>query len=156
MQLMRKELRNILWPGLLVGGLVMAVFAGRHYAQTASNAASSAEVIEQGRQIYADQCASCHGAQLEGQPDWKTPLPSGRLPAPPHDAGGHTWHHPDDILFRIVREGTAAIVGGGYESDMPGFADLLSDAEIRAVLAYIKITWPERERTYQENVSQPH
>ena len=130
----------------------MAVFAGRHYAQTASNAASSAEVIEQGRQIYADQCASCHGAQLEGQPDWKTPLPSGRLPAPPHDAGGHTWHHPDDILFRIVREGTAAIVGGGYESDMPGFADLLSDAEIRAVLAYIKSTWPERERTYQENV----
>lgn len=156
MQLMRKELRNILWPGLLVGGLVMAVFAGRHYAQTASNAASSAEVIEQGRQIYADQCASCHGAQLEGQPDWKTPLPSGRLPAPPHDAGGHTWHHTDDILFRIVREGTAAIVGGGYESDMPGFADLLSDAEIRAVLAYIKSTWPERERTYQENVSQPH
>ena len=156
MQLMRIELRNILWPGLLVGGLVMAVFAGRHYAQTASNAASSAEVIEQGRQIYADQCASCHGAQLEGQPDWKTPLPSGRLPAPPHDAGGHTWHHPDDILFRIVREGTAAIVGGGYESDMPGFADLLSDAEIRAVLAYIKSTWPERERTYQENVSQPH
>ena len=154
MQLMRKELRNILWPGLLVGGLVMAVFAGRHYAQTASNAASSAEVIEQGRQIYADQCASCHGAQLEGQPDWKTPLPSGRLPAPPHDAGGHTWHHPDDILFRIVREGTAAIVGGGYESDMPGFADVLGDAEIRAVLAYIKSTWPERERTYQENVSQ--
>ena len=134
----------------------MAVFAGRHYAQTASNAASSAEVIEQGRQIYADQCASCHGAQLEGQPDWKTPLPSGRLPAPPHDADGHTWHHPDDILFRIVREGTAAIVGGGYESDMPGFADLLSDAEIRAVLAYIKSTWPERERTYQENLSQPH
>ena len=154
MQLMRKELRNILWPGLLVGGLVMAVFAGRHYAQTASNAASSAEVIEQGRQIYADQCASCHGAQLEGQPDWKTPLPSGRLPAPPHDAGGHTWHHPDDILFRIVREGTAAIVGGGYESDMPGFADVLSDAEIRAVLVYIKSTWPARERTYQENVSQ--
>ena len=134
----------------------MAVFAGRHYAQTASNAASSAEVIEQGRQIYADQCASCHGAQLEGQPDWKTPLPSGRLPAPPHDAGGHTWHHPDDILFRIVKEGTAAIVGGGYESDMPGFADVLGDAEIRAVLAYIKSTWPERERTYQENVSQPH
>ncbi len=131
----------------------MAVFAGRHYAQTASNAASSAEVIKQGRQIYADQCASCHGAQLEGQPDWKTPLPSGRLPAPPHDADGHTWHHPDDILFRIVREGTAAIVGGGYKSDMPGFA-VLSDAEIQAALANIKSTWPERERTYQENVSQ--
>ena len=156
MELMRKDLRDILWLGLLLGGLILAILVGWHQVRTVSPAAASAEVIEQGRQVYADQCASCHGAQLEGQPDWKTPLPSGRLPAPPHDADGHTWHHPDDILFRIVKEGTAAIVGGGYESDMPGFADLLSDAEIRAVLAYIKSTWPERERTYQENVSQPH
>lgn len=117
--------------------------------------AEDAETIAVGRTLYEDHCAACHGAQLEGQADWQTPLPSGRLPAPPQDAGGHTWHHPDDILFRIVKEGTAAIVGGGYESDMPGFADVLSDAEIRAVLAYIKSTWPERERTYQENVSQP-
>ncbi len=153
MQLMRKELRDILWLGLLLGGLILAIFVGWYQVRTASTAAASAEVIEQGRQVYEDQCASCHGAQLEGQPDWKTPLPSGRLPAPPHDAGGHTWHHPDDILFRIVREGTAAIVGGGYESDMPGFADVLGDAEIRAVLAYIKSTWPERERGYQKEVS---
>ena len=36
---------------------------------------------------------------------------------------------------------------------MPGFADVLSDAEIRAVLDYIKSTWPERERSYQLEVS---
>lgn len=93
------------------------------------------QTIDEGRAIYEAQCAACHGAQLEGQSDWQMPLPSGRLPAPPHDATGHTWHHPDDILFRIVKEGTAAIVGGGYESNMPGFADVLSDAEVRAVLA---------------------
>ena len=115
--------------------------------------AENAETIALGRTIYETQCAACHGAQLEGQPDWQMPLPSGRLPAPPHDATGHTWHHPDDILFRIVKEGTAAIVGGGYESDMPGFADVLGDAEIRAVLAYIKSTWPERERSYQEKIT---
>ena len=115
--------------------------------------AENAETIALGRTIYETQCAACHGAQLEGQPDWQMPLPSGRLPAPPHDATGHTWHHPDDILFRIVKEGTAAIVQGGYESDMPGFADVLSDAEIRAVLAYIKSTWPERERSYQAETS---
>lgn len=115
--------------------------------------AENAETIALGRTIYETQCAACHGAQLEGQPNWQMPLPSGRLPAPPHDATGHTWHHPDDILFRIVKEGTAAIVGGGYESDMPGFADVLSDAEIRAVLAYIKSTWPERERSYQAETS---
>lgn len=153
MQLMQKERRHILWLGLLVGGMILATLVGSHQVRTLSTAASSAEFIEQGRRVYADQCASCHGADLKGQPDWRSPLPSGRLPAPPHDESGHTWHHADEILFRIVREGTAAIVGGGYESDMPGFADVLSDAEIRAVLAYIKSTWPEQERGYQEEVS---
>ncbi|WP_370029939.1 cytochrome c [Oceanicella sp. SM1341] len=135
--------------GVFAGALILAIIAG----WLAATAAASEDVIAQGRQIYADQCAACHGAELEGQPDWRSPLPSGRLPAPPHDASGHTWHHPDEVLFRIVREGTAAIVGGGYESDMPGFGDVLSDAEIRAVLAYIRSTWPERERRYQESVS---
>ena len=109
--------------------------------------------LERGAALYADHCATCHGPELEGQPDWRSPLPSGRLPAPPHDASGHTWHHSDDVLFRVVREGTAAVVGGGYESDMAGFGNVLSDPEIRTVLAYIKSTWPERERRHQENVS---
>jgi mono/diheme cytochrome c family protein len=139
--------------GLLVGSLLVAILGGRLFPGSASDAVVSAEVIAQGRQVYADQCAACHGANLEGQPDWRSPLPSGRLPAPPHDASGHTWHHPDDMLFRIVKEGTAAIVGGGYESDMPAFADVLGDADIRAVLAYIKSTWPERERGYQQAVT---
>ncbi|WP_394226998.1 MULTISPECIES: c-type cytochrome [Rhodobacterales] len=151
---MRNGLRNSAAIGLLVGGSTVAIFAGWLFADAASNAVASAEVIAHGQQIYADQCSACHGATLEGQPDWRSPLPSGRLPAPPHDASGHTWHHADDVLFRIVKEGTAAIVGGGYESDMPGFGDVLSDADIRAVLAYIKSTWPERERSYQEGVSE--
>ena len=114
---------------------------------------TTAERIDRGRAIYAANCASCHGENLEGQPDWKSRLPSGRLPAPPHDASGHTWHHPDGVLIRITREGPAAIVGGGYESDMPGFADVLSDDEIRAVLDFIKSTWPDRERNHQAEIS---
>ncbi|MBC7145377.1 MAG: cytochrome c [Thioclava marina] len=137
--------------GVTAGGIVIA---GWHYRSASTSGIASVEVVSQGRQIYSDQCAACHGTDLEGQPDWRSPLPSGRLPPPPHDASGHTWHHPDDVLFRIVKEGTAAIVGGGYESDMPGFGGVLSDAEIRAVLAYIKSTWPEGERNYQESMSQ--
>jgi mono/diheme cytochrome c family protein len=109
--------------------------------------------IARGETLYAEHCAACHGAKLEGQPNWQSPLPSGRLPAPPHDASGHTWHHPDGVLFRITREGTAAVVGGGYESDMPGFEGILDDEDIRAILAFIKSTWPERERAYQAQMS---
>lgn len=106
--------------------------------------------VARGRQLYGAHCASCHGLKLEGQPDWQTPKANGRLPAPPHDASGHTWHHADDELFTITRNGLAAVVPG-YQSDMPAFAGVLSDDEIRAVLAFIKSTWPERERLYQED-----
>ena len=112
----------------------------------------SAEV-DVGRTLYQEYCARCHGVNLEGQADWKRPLASGRLPAPPHDTSGHTWHHPERVLFEITKYGPAAVVSGGYESDMPGFQEVLSDDEIRAVLSFIRSTWPERERRYQRNIS---
>ncbi len=106
-----------------------------------------------GESVYAAQCARCHGAGLEGQPNWRVRLPDGRLPAPPHDAGGHTWHHPDAQLFGITKHGLAPYVDAGYESDMPAFAGVLSDAEIAAALAYIKSTWPADVRARQERIS---
>lgn len=104
--------------------------------------------VTQGRAVYADYCAACHGAELQGAPDWQTPLADGRMPAPPHDASGHTWHHSDSDLRLVVEGGMAALVPG-YESDMPAFGGILSPEEIDAVLAYIKSTWPRRERQYQ-------
>ena len=104
--------------------------------------------IAQGQALYVEHCAACHGGNLEGQPDWQTRLANGRLPAPPHDETGHTWHHPDQDLFRIVKEGVEAIVPD-YVTDMPAFRGVLSDEEIRAVLGYIKSTWPQQQRDYQ-------
>jgi mono/diheme cytochrome c family protein len=95
-----------------------------------------------GSSMYAQHCAACHGAKLEGQPNWQRKLPSGRFPAPPHDDSGHTWHHPDEMLFAITKQGLVPpYAPKGYESDMPGFAGKLSDEEIRAVLAYIASHW---------------
>ena len=105
-----------------------------------------------GQEDYAANCASCHGANLEGQPDWRRRNENGRMPAPPHDANGHTWHHADRQLFTITKLGVSAIVPG-YESDMPAFEGILSDDEIVAVLAFIKSTWPERERGFQAEVT---
>lgn len=58
-----------------------------------------------GSTVYVQQCAACHGANLEGQPNWRKRKPDGRLPAPPHDATGHTWEHSDEVLFRVTKEG---------------------------------------------------
>jgi mono/diheme cytochrome c family protein len=98
-----------------------------------------------GAKLYAQHCAACHGTRLEGQPNWRARLPSGRLPAPPHDDSGHTWHHSDAVLFAITKNGVVPPYGpAGYQSDMPAFADRLSDREIWAVLAYIKSHWSQQ------------
>lgn len=112
----------------------------------------TAEQISNGRETYAANCASCHGDNLEGQPDWQRRLENGRMPAPPHDESGHTWHHSDQVLFTITKFGVGAVVAD-YESDMPAFADNLSDEETVAVLAFIKSTWPERPREAQAKIT---
>ena len=69
--------------------------------------ADDPQVVALGKTIYQAQCAACHGARLEGQPNWRERDNAGRLPAPPHDASGHTWHHPDAVLFDITKHGAA-------------------------------------------------
>jgi S-disulfanyl-L-cysteine oxidoreductase SoxD len=99
--------------------------------------------VSRGERIYVAQCAACHGAKLEGQADWRRRLPNGRMPAPPHDETGHTWHHADRALFAIVKDGLVPpYAPPNYQSDMPAFRGKLSDEEIWAVLAYIKSRWP--------------
>jgi mono/diheme cytochrome c family protein len=128
---------------LLAGGIAIVLV---RQAQPEQADAGDPALVALGKTVYARECASCHGAKLEGQPDWQVRSASGRLPAPPHDANGHTWHHPDDQLFDIVRNGLAAYAGKDYQSDMPVYGSRLSDREIWAVLAFIKSTWPERIR----------
>jgi len=110
--------------------------------------------IARGEVIYNQHCASCHGKNLEGQPNWKTRNAQGRLPAPPHDETGHTWHHDDQLLFELTKFGMVPPnIPEGYESDMPGFEKILTDDEIRDVLQFIKSRWPEEIRIRQEAMS---
>ncbi|MEQ5825761.1 cytochrome c [Sulfitobacter sp. NFXS29] len=140
----------------ITGAAAVAVWAGGKEdappALTVLGVPVDAEMLDQGADLYAGNCASCHGADLEGQPDWRRRLDNGRMPAPPHDETGHTWHHADQQLFDITKNGLASVVPG-YESDMPVFEGILSDAEITAILGYIKSTWPERERNYQAEIT---
>jgi mono/diheme cytochrome c family protein len=143
----------------IAAALAVSVFAtlapGMRLAASADPTKSDPEDatrVARGKVVYAQQCASCHGANLEGQPNWRQPLPNGRLPAPPHDQTGHTWHHPDAQLFNMTKNGLAALVPG-YETDMPAYKDILSDADIWAVLSFIESTWPVAIRARQQRMS---
>ena len=105
-----------------------------------------------GEVLYAETCAACHGANLEGQDNWRSLGADGRLPAPPHDETGHTWHHADQVLFDYTKLGGREVMaaqGMEFDSGMPGFGDQLSDQEIWNILGYIKSTWPEEIQDMQ-------
>jgi mono/diheme cytochrome c family protein len=128
--------------------VVLAAMAVAAVALATVPSLSGSSANEAGHELYVANCAACHGENLEGQPNWMERKPDGKLPAPPHDESGHTWHHSDAQLFTITKEGLGAL-SPGYESDMPAFGGTLTDAEIIEVLDYIKSTWPQRERDYQ-------
>ncbi len=116
--------------------------------------------IKQGQSLYLEQCASCHGANLEGQENWRIPNADGTLPAPPHNESGHTWHHDNALLFSYTKlGGEKALKRRGivdFKSGMPAFSEILSDAEIWNILAYIRSTWPARAQQVQASRNPPH
>ena len=117
--------------------------------------AGDPQIVTLGAELYSDNCASCHGANLEGQPDWRLRGPDGRLPAPPHDETGHTWHHDSDTLFRLTKYGMAKLIDDpGYETDMPIYDEILTDEEILGILSYIKSTWPPEIRDRHDEMDE--
>ncbi|TGD65292.1 c-type cytochrome [Tabrizicola sp. WMC-M-20] len=68
--------------------------------------------VEAGRELYATPCAACHGANLEGQPNWRRGDEDGIFPAPPHDETGHTWQHDDAMLIDYTTRGVHAVPVG--------------------------------------------
>jgi mono/diheme cytochrome c family protein len=115
------------------------------------------QVVTNGEAIYMEHCASCHGRNLEGQPEWQTQDKEGFLPAPPHDESGHTWHHPDTLLFKITKLGIAEAANlKDYKTKMPAFRETLSDDDIIAALSYIKSRWPEDMRRRHDQLNRAY
>ncbi len=105
--------------------------------------------VQRGAALYKANCASCHGDNLEGEVNWRRPAADGRRRTPPHDETGHTWHHPDKFLFDVTKFGIPSS-DGEAPALMPGYRDILSDAEIIEVLSFIKSTWPADLREYHD------
>jgi len=115
---------------------------------------SNSQALKAGNLLYQQNCASCHGIHLEGQPNWQVANPDGTYPAPPHDKTGHTWHHDDKLLFNYTKFGgekaLAQLEIKDFKSGMPGFGETLTDAQIKLILDYIKSTWPVEIKVQQK------
>jgi cbb3-type cytochrome c oxidase subunit III len=105
------------------------------YLQTATPAKSSVapgaavDPASDGAQVYADNCARCHGANGEGITNNFPNLANNQS----------IWDGPADNLISMVL--------GGYapwhpnQSSMPAFAQSLTDSQIAAVANYIRTSW---------------
>ena len=116
--------------------------------------------IAAGETLYQDNCAACHGASLEGHADWQIPNDDGTMPAPPHDATGHIWHHDSQLLFDYTKfggRGALAMRGiDDFNSGMPAFDGVIADEDIWDILAFIRSRWPERVQELQASRERPH
>ena len=145
-----KNHRNVARPAALAIFLILAFTATTLLACSSSAEQVSppkeapttpSSPVVQGQKVFAVNCVACHGINGQGQENWHIRKADGTLPAPPLNGDGHTWHHGDGLLYRIVREGGAELAVPGFKSAMPAFAEVLSHQEIIAVLNYLKSLW---------------
>lgn len=123
-------------------------------ARAADSAAPDPAQVKAGRAIYSQNCASCHGINGEGAPNWRQPNELGEMPAPPHNQDGHTWKHADGMLYQIVQQGWRDPFNKTKRLTMPAFARNLSPAQTRDVIAYLKTLWTPEQRRFQQEESQ--
>lgn len=143
------------WVGLTAVLLLLAACGGTTEPE---NNSFDPETITLGKTVYEQNCAACHGAELEGQANWQQPNDDGTFRSPPHDETGHTWHHGDAYLLERIRSGTQNLDPQlQAQSNMPAYDTILTDAEMEAVLVYIKSSWSadiqqtQAERTAAES-----
>ena len=123
------RIQRFIWmPAALVVVILVACGGSGSGADSPFPIEITSQRVAVGEQVYATNCAVCHGQIGE------TPILPG---APSHAEDGHTWHHADRHLYQWILDGPP------LAQVMPAFRGTLSDAEVYAVLAYIKSKWPD-------------
>ncbi len=129
----------VLLPLLLAGGFYF--FDGPETAQAALTSPPTPAQITEGKELFNQNCASCHGEGAVGE-DPRSPKggvkDNGVYLAPALNGTGHMWHHPNSMLFNTVKHGSVA-----RDSPMRGFEGRLTDEEIVSVIQYLKSLWPQ-------------
>lgn len=98
-----------------------------------ARATASGQQLQVGQRLYEDHCADCHGSDGRGHGD-----------AYPALAGNRAVTMPvvDNLLQTVLYGGfNAATEGYPRPYGMPPFAPSLGDADLAAVLSYIRSAW---------------
>ena len=106
------------------------------YRDTETNRWYSSTQVAQGKKIFSENCASCHGGAAQGGNNWRVANKAGVYPPPPLNGTGHTWHHPLKMLKESISNGT--------DRGMPAWKARLTEPQIEATLAWMASHWPDK------------
>ncbi len=85
-----------------------------------------------GRQVYAANCATCHGDRGDGRGEAAGALD----PKPTNFTNAAVMHARSDWdLYHIIRDGGPA---GGLSAGMVGYGPMLTDGDLRSVAAFVR------------------
>ena len=96
------------------------------------------EVLKTGKTLFRVNCATCHGTDAEGAPNWQKRTADGKYPPPPLNGSAHTWHHPRSALVQTIQQGTIKLGGS-----MPPWQNKLDDQQIEAIITWLTSLWPD-------------
>ena len=136
-RVMRSELLG--WSGAVLAGLALLLWSRAPEAPvTADNPIpATAESLARGGDLYATNCARCHGLEFDGGgPDADT------LPVRPADLVLHFPQHADGQHFAVISNGRPA-------SGMPAWEGILSEDDIWNVINYLRSETEARTPTLQ-------
>ena len=120
--------------------------SGRRAAMRSSGAPASAHP---GLAVYERHCATCHGATGGADGPGASALP---IKPPPFTDGRLLNPLSDAFLATVVRDGAGAV---GLAPQMPGFGRLLTEREIRDVVAYVRTLAQPPYRPHPGSAVQP-
>jgi len=109
--------------------------ASNDTSTSAPESAATAQTMAgvSGASVYSTNCSSCHQANGQGAPGAFPPL-----------AGNPVVSGDKPKVIHIVKyglTGQVSVKGQNYNGQMPAWAGQLSDAQIAAVLTYLRSTW---------------
>ena len=128
----------LLGSALVVILLAASVFSFAEFSPAIDY--NSRETIDFGQTLFVQNCMACHGEKAKGENIFNHQggqKPDGSYFAPALNGTAHAWHHPPDMLFSIVKDGSA-----DPKSQMKGWRGRMGDREIHSILAYVRSLWP--------------
>lgn len=136
------------WPVLLCVSVLLSACdvsqqtgdsqTGGMAVPTAPARSMDAQQLTLGQRVFQANCASCHGAQAQGDANWRQRDASGFYPAPPLNGSGHAWHHSLEMLKGVILNGSPQGKG-----NMPAWQGKINKTEIEATMAWFQSLWPQ-------------